>query len=263
MFFPYLFCKESNKEKKLETLPALDDYLPDKMSTEKHIIFQHWYNKNVNTYFCLKSALAEYCENDTLILLKAIIAMRKILLHITDGYDALPQSRTIAGLALTVYKKCFLKTKTIGLIPEGGYEKLDRCSDKALKLMNWIAHVRKVCVQHAGNGREYAVGPYKVDGYIESEKKVLEYLGCYYHSHPFCTTSTEQAPNGKSNSSNYEDTCRRLNKIRDMGYTVEEFWECNVDHELAKNKEMRMFFDDCEAQGWIGSLNIENFFFIY
>jgi hypothetical protein len=251
MFFPYLYCKFLNKESKLKTLPPINDYLPDGMNLEKHNTFQQWYTKNVDTPFCLKDALTEYCENDTLILMKAVTSMRRILVDITGGYDVLPNARSIAGLALAVYQKCFLPSETIAIIPDGGYEKWDKSSDIALKLMNWISMDRNVVVQHAGNGREFKIGLLKVDGYIESKNLVLEFLGCYFHSHPSCTISTETAPNGKTNSLNYDDTILRIEEIKKMGYNVEVFWECDVEQELTTNKEMRLFFDECEAQGAI------------
>jgi hypothetical protein len=257
MFFPYLFCKESNKNKKMDTLAPIDDYLPGCMKIEKYNTFQKWYKENYQTPFCLKDALTEYCENDTLILLKAIIAMRRILLHITEGYDPLPESRSIASLALAVYKKCFLKSNTIAIIPNGGYEKWDKSSDKALKLMNWISKKRNVMVQHAGNGREFKIGPFKVDGFIETENTVLEFLGCFYHSHSTCTEPEDRAPNGKPNNINYKDTLHRLEKISEMGYKVEVFWECEVEKQLKENAEMRTFFNDCEAQGSIGLFNFK------
>jgi G:T-mismatch repair DNA endonuclease (very short patch repair protein) len=261
MFFPYLFCKEANKNKILPNLPPFADYLPDGMKLDKYAIFQQWYDKNYQTPFCLKTSLAEYCENDTLILLKAMVAMRRIILDITGGYDVLPKARSIAGLALNVYQKCFLTTDTIALIPDGGYEKWDKSSDKSLKLMNWISKKRQINVQHAGNGREFKISQYKVDGYIQKENKVLEFLGCYYHSHPDCVEPDDRAPNGKPNSINYDDTMKRLKDIKEMGYTVEVFWECEVDKHLKENEVMYVFFNDCETQGSISFYIIQNFYY--
>ena len=252
MFFPYLFCKESNKEAALNTLPPFEDYLPDGKKPEVYETFKRWYDDNYNTPFCLKTALAEYCENDTLILLEAVLAMRRILRNITKGYDVLPKARSIAGVAIEVYNKCFLQPDTISIIPDGGYEKCDKASDKALKMMNWIAKTRNIDVQHAGNGREFQIDRYKVDGYIESQKKVLEFMGCYYHSHPLCTDPEEPAPNGKLHRINYKDTTRRLNEIKKQGFDVEVFWECQVDEMMKHNQEMKNFFQDCEPQGCIG-----------
>ena len=252
MFFPYLFCTKSNMHSNLSSLPPFSDYIPETMKCEKFDKFKKWYEENKASPFCLKDQLEEYCANDTLILLKALIAMRKILLGITHGYDVLPRSVSIAGIAMSVYKRCFVKDNTIGIIPEGGYEKFDKSSDKAIKLMSWISKTRNINVKHAGNGREHVIGNYKVDGFIDSEKRVLEFLGCYYHSHPDCTNANDTAPNGKLNAINYSDTMKRLEYIRKQGYQVETFWECQIDAEIKSNTKMREFFQNFEVEGSIG-----------
>src|ERR1700722_9421243 len=104
MFFPYLFCTDANKYVSRDTLPLFDDYIPQSMKPEKYVIFQKWYSANFNTPFCLQKELAEYCHNDTLILLKAVIRMREILLNITGKYDVLPKAMSIAGVAMAVYR---------------------------------------------------------------------------------------------------------------------------------------------------------------
>ena len=61
----------------------------------------------------------------------------------------------------------------------GGYEKEDKASDKAIKYMEWFAKKRKVHVLHAGNGREHKIKNWKVDGYVPTQKLVIEFLGQY------------------------------------------------------------------------------------
>jgi len=254
MHFPYLFCKEANKFVTLDTLPPMADYIPESMKPDKYDSFRLWYEENkTKTGFDLRQQLAEYCQNDTLILMHAVLAMRKILLLITQGHDVFPKAMSIAGVAMGVYKSCFLKTDKIALIPEGGYEKLDKASDKALKLMNWISKERQVAVQHAGNGREFRVGVLKVDGFIAETNTVLEYLGCYYHSCQECTEPEDTAPNGKLNRINYKETMERLDYIRNQGYQVETFWECEIQAELKHNPEMKAFFSECETEGCLGN----------
>ena len=180
MFFPYLYCTRQNINNKLDHLPPQETYSPSTMKPEKHVKFEEWYDKNKETPFNLAKSLAEYCENDTLILLKAVLAMRKIFLKITDGYEVLTNAYSVAGLAMTVYRTLFLKPTTIGIVPEGGYERCDKASDISIKLMEWLSHKRRVKIQHAGNGREYKIENFKVDGYIAEENKVIEFLGIYY-----------------------------------------------------------------------------------
>jgi hypothetical protein len=81
--------------------------------------FLQWYIKNEYTQFYLPDKLKEYCSNDTEILLEALIEMRKILLKITDGYDVLESSATIAGISMNIFKLLFLPRNLIALVPEG------------------------------------------------------------------------------------------------------------------------------------------------
>jgi hypothetical protein len=114
--------------------------------------------------------------------------MRKIMLNITEGYDVLTKAMSIAGVAMLVYRRCFLKPETISVVPENGYERHDKASDIAIKLMEWRSKERNTKIQHAGNGREHQITidgvTYKVDGYIAEERRAIEFLGCHYHSHP-------------------------------------------------------------------------------
>ena len=78
-------------------------------------------------------------------------------------------------------KKLFLKDETLPIVPEGGFEKVDSASAKAIRLLEWRSKQWNLKIQHAGNGREKKIGNYRVDGFIEAQNKVIEFLGCAYH----------------------------------------------------------------------------------
>lgn len=46
----------------------------------------------------------------------------------------------------------------------------------------------------------------------------------------------------------------RIEEIRNMGYTVDIEWECDVTKELRANPEMRKFFEDYNTKGSIGKV---------
>lgn len=50
----------------------------------------------------------------------AISVFRSLLKTITDGYDVLTDSLTLATIAMNLFKKKFLKTKMLAIIPENG-----------------------------------------------------------------------------------------------------------------------------------------------
>jgi len=83
-----------------------------------------------------------------------------------------------------------LQENQIGIVPERGYEKEHKASDIAIKWLEWIGETTKRVIIHAGNGDEWRVGRYKVDGYLvprEEEEQngkqqtVYEFLGCVWH----------------------------------------------------------------------------------
>jgi hypothetical protein len=148
--------------------------------------------------------------------------MRRILLDITKGYDVMIKCTSIAGVAMSVYKRLFLKENLVAIVPDRGYERNDRASDRAIKYLEWIASKEKLDIQHAGNGREFVIGPFKVDGYIASQRRVIEFLGCHFHSHPPCCDADAMAPNGTRNRVNYAQTMKRIDEIRaNGGYIVD------------------------------------------
>lgn len=186
-FFPYLWNRSANLKSKLTTLPPIDCYIPNSMMPKKRAKFMKWYEENNNTPFILETALEEYCHNDTDILLKAILKMRSLLISITNGYDVLLKACTIAGIAIRIFRRLFLPYNSLAIVPEAGYEKVDRASDKAIKYFEWIAKKQKIKIQHGGNGREKLFTmldavtgqtfKMKVDGYLEENDTVFEFLG--------------------------------------------------------------------------------------
>ena len=77
-----------------------------------------------------------------------------------------------------MFRKNFLKPDTIASIPHGGYHFKERFSIIACKWLQWEAQERGVRIQHARNGGEAPIGPYKVDGLVEGTNHVLEFHGC-------------------------------------------------------------------------------------
>jgi hypothetical protein len=103
----------------LSSLPPIECYLPDGMKPQERNDFMKWYLMNEQTAFHLPEKLKEYCSNDSLILLQALIEMRKTLLNITDGYDVFESCATIAGIAMNIFKCLFLPKNVMALVPEG------------------------------------------------------------------------------------------------------------------------------------------------
>ena len=44
----------------------------------------------------------------------------------------------------------------------------------------------------------------------------------------------------------YNDTLRKVKYLRDLGFEVEQKWECELTKELEQNEEMKQFMEDHE-----------------
>ncbi|KAL3104543.1 hypothetical protein niasHT_024921 [Heterodera trifolii] len=206
--YQHLFGENYNVH--LQNLPDKEDYCPGSMKRDKYEKFIKWYDENKCTPFYLPDELKTYCRNDTEILLAAVVQFRQILMReITEGFDVLPLSATIASICMTIFKGKFLNEKELAIVPEGGYERNDRASVFAIKYLDW---------------RSKRDG-FKLDGWIAEQNKCIEVLAATGTDEP---VPTEDAYGGED----------------EQGLDVEEIWECQIREQLKRDDEMRDFFDD-------------------
>ncbi|KAL3076772.1 hypothetical protein niasHS_011509 [Heterodera schachtii] len=253
-FFPYSFNRRENYGVRLQHLPQKDDYCPGSMKLDKYEKFEKWYDMNRNTPFFLPHELRLYCQNDTEILLSAIVQFRRIMMdEVTNGFDVLPLSATIASVCMTIFKGQFLKEKQLAIVPECGYERNDRASVFAIKYLDWRSKKDGIRIQHAGNGLEKRWRQFRLDGWIEEHNKCIEVLGCYWHGCEHCFKPDDKLADGKTCRELNELTHLRILKLREpgppgdvfaAGLDVEEIWECKIREQLTRDPEMCEFFAD-------------------
>ncbi|KAL3119697.1 hypothetical protein niasHT_008533 [Heterodera trifolii] len=220
--------------------------------------FNRKYDENKCTPFYLPDELKTYCRNNTEILLAAVVQFRQILMReITEGFDVLPLSATIASICMTIFKGKFLNEKELAIVPEGGYERNDRASVFAIKYLDWRSKRDGVRIQHAGNGLEKRWRQFKLDGWIAEQNKCIEVLGCYWHGCESCFKPDDELVDGKTCRELNDATKLRLLKLQEpvptedayggedeQGLDVEEIWKCQIREQLKRDDEMRDFFDD-------------------
>uniref|UniRef100_A0A183C0C0 DNA-directed DNA polymerase n=1 Tax=Globodera pallida TaxID=36090 RepID=A0A183C0C0_GLOPA len=108
------------------------------MKQDKLEKFERWYTENRLTPFFLPDELRAYCRNDTEILLKSILQFRHILMEeITNGFDVLPVSCTIASACMNIFRAKFMKDNQLAIVPEAGFwHGCERCFDPNDKLVD-------------------------------------------------------------------------------------------------------------------------------
>lgn len=156
-WFPHLANKSSNFGITLPCLPPKSDYMCDGMMPGKRQAFDEWYEANKHQPFELDEELPSYCLNDVVILMNALVALRKEFLEVStrpkvygpnnsrnphDGIDVLRDCLTIASVFLffLIKKKV---TKNLGLYAAFSHELFEKrlASDCAGK--RYIKMVKK------------------------------------------------------------------------------------------------------------------------
>ena len=145
-------------------------------------------------------------------------------------------------------------------MPTGSYIRRRKCNEFKIEkrsihgqlAVEWISYMERelgIKCQHMYNNIEQRCGGRQlpVDGYakIGNDEYVLQFLGCYFHSH-MCVYS----PKGKhalyeDNLKNQLKTYRNLNYLKDLGYIVHHIWECEFVKMKKENHELNV---SCQNQ---------------
>ena len=208
--------------------------------------FLTWYNNNVNDEFDFQKELLAYCRSDVDILRRCCLKFREDFIEIT-GIDPFEKSITIASACNLVFRTNFLQPETIALIPHKGYNPEQKQSIKALQWIKYISHVQGRNIQHAKNGGEKTIGPYRFDGYYETEngqKVVMEFHGDFWHGNPtIFSRSTFNPVNQLTMGELFDKTLEKQIYLVGQGYTYISIWESDFDKECQENPEMRSFIE--------------------
>ncbi|WAR28316.1 hypothetical protein MAR_014020, partial [Mya arenaria] len=212
--------------------------------------FLAWYDIHKNDAFDFQYELLKYCRSDVDILRKCCLKFRELFQEITKkdevlGIDPFEKYLTIASACNLVFRRNFLEHESIGIIPTHGYRPEEKQSVLAYKWLAYIAHQKDVYIQHGRNVVEKQIGPYKVDGYYETEegeKVVLEMNGCFWHGCNRCFKSnTINSVNDMTMGDLFTRTMDKQQYIESLGYTYMSKWECNFKKEIQDVPELQEF----------------------
>ncbi|KAG5869865.1 hypothetical protein JTB14_031597 [Gonioctena quinquepunctata] len=186
------------------------------MKKDERKTFLEWYEKHKNEEFVLQRELVEYCIADVDILTKACLKFRDQLLTTTNVCPFI-EATTIASACNKVFRRNFLNSNSIGVIPKNGYRHSDKQSKIALQWLIWEEHCRNIVINHAARGKETVLQGFKVDGYCLQTNTIFEFQGCYFHGHPSCFKHNRderlQDNPSETLSSRYERTIFKTNHL--------------------------------------------------
>ncbi|KAG5862844.1 hypothetical protein JTB14_020294 [Gonioctena quinquepunctata] len=211
------------------------------MKKDERKTFLEWYEKHKNEEFVVQRELVEYCIADVDILTNACLKFRDQILTTTNVCPFI-EATTIASACNKVFRRNFLNSNSIGVIPKKGYRHSDKQSKIALQWLIREEHCRNIVINHAARGKETVLQGFKVDGYCLQTNTIFEFQGCYFHGHPSCFKHNRdkrlQDNPFETLSSRYETTIFKTNHLRSLGYEVVEKWECDFRKELQSNQEI-------------------------
>jgi hypothetical protein len=254
-YFPHLFNRKENQSVVLNYLPDVHYYHPDAMKLKDRKVFFVWYETNYRQRFDFQRELLSYCRSDVDILRRACLTFRQLFLEMTStdghrGIDPFQKCITIASTCNLVFRTKFLRPDTIGIIPAQGYRQDEKHSIKAMQWIKYLSTTEGVCIQHARNGGEKEIGPYRVDGYYENEngqQYVLEFNGKFWHGCLHCyNDSTVNPVNGMTMGDLYQRTMEKKRYLEGQGYIYVGKWECEFDREVREDDTLRNFVQQSE-----------------
>ena len=254
-YFQHLFYRHENQSVVLPHLPDVQYYNPDGMKPKARQKFLSWCSEHMNDNFNFQEELLRYCRSDVDILRRCCQQFRKIFMTITSkdgtlGIDPFESCITIASACNLVFRTYFLSLNSIGIIPLHGYRLEDKQSVMANQRMAFLAKQNNISIQHGRNIGEKFVGPYKLDGYNQTDKGdnvALEFHGCFWHGCPACySRQTFNQVNNMTMSNPYMRTVEKKKYLEENGYTYVEKWECEFKKDLEKCAELREYVESLE-----------------
>jgi hypothetical protein len=191
-FFPHHFNKESNYEYS-GSIPPISEFNIDFMSSSTADECRRWHKQleDSNYEYNFENELKKYCRNDVKILMIAIMEFRKLFTEVT-GIDPITRCFTLASIGMEYFKAKVLSENSVGITPINGYVPNRIQSNKGHLWLDWIQHTISKPVS-----REYRIGKYFADGYIETDRHVLEFFGCHFHGCSDCAKKYDEDVNRK------------------------------------------------------------------
>ena len=165
---------------------------------------------------------------------------------------------------MAVYRSKYLKEKTN--LPENLYRDSNKpFSKSSIEWLEFIAAQTNSKILHACNGGEKVIADeelgkkYYVDGFCEETGTVYEFHGCVYHGCPLCFDQTNDHPfySERKMDDVYQETIRREERLRTLGFTVRSIWEHDY-RTRRETDEMQLFLDTFDI---VTDLDPRNSFF--
>jgi hypothetical protein len=244
--FPHFFNIRENQNY-IGKWPLPYEYGAQYLAPKDQSKFYEWYETVKDGIFDFRQEIRKYCLNDVEILRNACNVFRKLFMETCDidPFTCI----TIASACLATYKHKYMKPNSIGILPVQGYNQR-KSSRKAVVWLEWIMDQEDIIIRHDRNNEfgEKCINGIAVDGYCEETNTIYEFDGCYWHGCPNCYEPlAKNVVNNKPMKLLREETIKKHQQLRSMGYEVVTIKECEFDKMLRQDENMQMFEHQCPA----------------
>ncbi|XP_031560140.1 uncharacterized protein LOC116296274, partial [Actinia tenebrosa] len=240
--FPHFFNTLENAQYE-GPFPAPEYYGVDDMDVREKEAFMEWWHEQEGKTFVMKKEIEKYCIQDVMVMARGCLKVRELYVD-KFGVDPFAECVTIASTCLTVFKKNFLESEVMGVVPPLGYRQRDIQSVQALE---WLHSLGLPELRWAGSTQgEATLQGSKVDGYDRRTNTVYQFHGCFYHGCEVCFRRSQvHAHLGVTMGDLFDKTRERTLELRAAGHHVVEMWS----HVWDAEREYHVFTE------WIKNLD--------
>jgi very-short-patch-repair endonuclease len=135
-----------------------------------------------------------------------------------------------------------MKSKTIALINDIGFDPSQNYSNKQMLWLKYISEKENLNIRHCFNNKEFKIGNYSIDGYCEQNNTVYEFQGCWFHGCQKCFRDKSYNSIKKTSMSKlFKSTEQRTEFIKSKGFNFVEIWEHNFDNLVKSNSDVKEY----------------------
>ena len=237
-YFPHKF-NHPDHQTYVGPVPALDYYMPETLAPKDRQALETWHQQQRDQVFDFQKELVAYCQSDVRLLKQGCLTFKRLFETLT-GFNPF-EHITIASACNRDLRMNRMIPNSIASEPVRGWRNRINQSRVALEWLTWCGPE----VQHVGNAGEVRLPPVGfVDGYCHDTRTVYEFQGCFTHGCPTCYPNRHQ-PHvrhfDRTLQDVYETTRQKIQRLKELGYTVVQMWECEWARLKDTSSDIRTF----------------------
>ena len=237
-YFPHKF-NHPDHQTYVGPVPALDYYMPETLAPKDRQALETWHQQQRDQVFDFQKELVAYCQSDVRLLKQGCLTFKRLFETLT-GFNPFKHI-TIASACNRDLRMNRMIPNSIASEPVRGWRNRINQSRVALEWLTWCGQE----VQHVGNAGEVRLPPVGfIDGYCHDTRTVYEFQGCFTHGCPTCYPNRHE-PHvrhfDRTLQDVYETTQQKIQRLKELGYTVVQMWECEWARLKDTSSDIRTF----------------------